>query len=175
MWSNFPRQNIINYEYHFFDFTNEHFITHSITNEFGCSVDDVSPQLRRMQEHDCALPEVFLTLGPPGESIRVPLSPVPSRPSSLALSPGRSPHSSGASPKPAHSRDRRPRPTSACGTPLQSSPISPDEDYFSLIQRVHTTQIQKATGRGDTGKDTGKGKGKGDGKKVGKEGAKKKR
>lgn len=139
--------------------------------EIGCSVNDVFPQLRRMQEHDCALPEVFLTLGPPGESIRVPLSPVPSRPASLTLSPGRSPHPSGASPKRAHSRDPQPRPTSLCRTPLQSSPISPDEDYFSLIQRVHATQIHKDTGRGEAGK----GKGKGDGRKEGKEGAKKKR
>lgn len=129
---------------------------------------DMFPQLQSMQKHDCALPEVFLTLGPPGESIRVPLSPVPSRPSSLALSPGQSPHPSGASPKLTNSRDPRPKPTSPCRPSLQSSPISPDDDYFSLIQRVHTTQIQKATGRGETGK----GKGKGDGRK---EGAKKKR
>ncbi|KAG5279247.1 hypothetical protein AALO_G00075690 [Alosa alosa] len=138
---------------------------------FQVSMSFTPQQIRRMQENECALPEVFLTLGPPGESIRVPLSPLPSRPSSLALSPGSTPHPSGASPKRAHSRDRRPRPSSPCRAPPKSSPISPDEDYFSLIQRVHSTQIQKAAGRGESGR----GKGKGDGRKEGREGAKKKR
>ncbi|KAL0992628.1 hypothetical protein UPYG_G00095960 [Umbra pygmaea] len=65
-------------------------------------------------------------------------------------------------------------------TPPVSSPISPDEDYFSLIQRVHTAQIQKGLGiGGEVGRghprkeggraDPGKGQGKGDGVKDSKD------
>ena len=68
-----------------------------------------------------------------------------------------------------------------------TSPLSPDEDYFSLIQRVHTAQLQKgleqgegdkkgvpgkAKGKGDAGKAKGN-PGKGDGRKDKKEGVRK--
>lgn len=46
-----------------------------------------------------------------------------------------------------------------------TSPISLDEDYFSLIERVHTAHVQKA--------EQGKGKGKGAGKKDKKDGGRK--
>lgn len=62
---------------------------------------------------------------------------------------------------------------------LVTSPVSPDEDYFSLIEKVHTAQIKKAMAKGGekwkgdcgTGKEKAKrGKGKGDGKKDRKDG-----
>lgn len=62
---------------------------------------------------------------------------------------------------------------------LVTSPISPNEDYFSLIEKVHTAQLQKAMGqdgqkwKGDCGKGrekTKQGKGKGGGKKDRKDG-----
>lgn len=63
-----------------------------------------------------------------------------------------------------------------------TSPISPDEDYFSLIEKVHTYQLQKGMAqggqkwKGDPGKGREKaeqGKGKGGRKKDKKDGGNK--
>ncbi|XP_063073778.1 uncharacterized protein LOC134464230 [Engraulis encrasicolus] len=125
-------------------------------------------QMQQMQERQCALPEVFLTLGPPGESVRVPLSPMPSprlsRPASLLLniSPSITPS---PSPSPSHS------PHAAGMSPYwvspRGSPMATEEDYHLSMQRLAAAQGQK-------GKEKGKSGAKGNGKKEAKE-AKKKR
>ncbi|KAJ3600648.1 hypothetical protein NHX12_031626 [Muraenolepis orangiensis] len=121
----------------------------------------------------CEFPEVFLTLGPPGEQIIVPLSPSPGRPLSLNLNlvpkeMGDPMHASPnhASPRKARSRQSSPNKVAchkhkpkATGS-HQSEPrkpvnaISPDDDYFSLIERVHAAHLQKGVGAGgDKGRE----------------------
>ncbi|XP_039680808.1 uncharacterized protein LOC120574510 isoform X2 [Perca fluviatilis] len=133
----------------------------------------------------CAFPEVFLTLGAPGDSLVIPLSPRPGRPLSFNLNlvpkETKSRHSSPsrASPRKAHSRSSSPNQHEQGS---MTSPISPDEDYFSLIEKVHTYQLQKGMAqggqkwKGDAGKGREKaeqGKGKGGGKKDKKDGGNK--
>ncbi|KAM3598409.1 uncharacterized protein V6R79_017647 [Siganus canaliculatus] len=134
-----------------------------------------TPQMGHKVIHQpCTFPEVFLTLGAPGDNLVIPLSPVPGRPLSLNLNlipkEGyvQSRHSSPrhASPCKACSRPSSPKP----GGPheqdhLMTSPISPNVDCFSLIERVHTAQLQKGMAQGEQ-------KGKGGGKKNKKDGNK---
>lgn len=58
-----------------------------------------------------------------------------------------------------------------------SGPVGPYEDYFSLKQRVHTTQLQQnnVRDRAEPNKEAEKGKGKISGKKEKKERSKEKR
>ncbi|XP_075310184.1 uncharacterized protein LOC142371409 isoform X1 [Odontesthes bonariensis] len=139
-------------------------------------------------EQDYQIPEVFLTLGAPGENIVIPLSPVFGGPLFLDwnLVPkkeAKSRHffSSHASPRKPRSRPSSPysgttnkaHPITPCPNAqgkVVTSPISPDEDCFSLIEKIHTAQLQKGMGqekcKGDPGKEKAEqGKGKGVGKK----------
>ncbi|KAK9535246.1 hypothetical protein VZT92_007640 [Zoarces viviparus] len=134
----------------------------------------------------CAFPEVFLTLGAPGDNLVIPLSPGPGRPLSfnLNLVPKEDVMSRHCSPSHASPRKANSRPSSP--TPHEqgnmTSPISQDEDCFSLIEKIHTAQLQKGVAqgghqwKGDPGKGRGKavqGKGKGGGKKDRKDGGNK--
>ncbi|KAL7826816.1 hypothetical protein AOLI_G00320250 [Acnodon oligacanthus] len=109
-------------------------------------------------------PDVFLKIGPPGgESFVLPLTPMVCEPISLGMTPRSRKHPSRSpSPHRAHTRTTQPRPSSPNPSP-QPCPISPDEDYFSLIQKVHTAQLQQGNGT-EKNKEAGNGKGKGDGR-----------
>ncbi|CAL8303425.1 unnamed protein product [Merluccius merluccius] len=146
-------------------------------------------QGRKNNDKPCEFPEVFLTLGPPGEKIIVPLSPSPGRPLSLSLIPKetgdpRLASPNHASPRRAHSRPSSPN-LGACHKHKpqakgshqneQRKPvntISPDEDYFSLIERVHSAHLEMGPGqRGDKGRGgAAQGKRKADQGKVGDKG-----
>lgn len=141
---------------------------------------------------------MFLTLGAPGDDFVVPLSPIPGRPLSLNLnlvpkegigsrhcSPGRATPRKGRSrtPSPNPGACRRAQPVTS-NPPEQgqraTSPIGLDTDCFSLIERVHTTQLQMAQGGNKAKCDPRKGKekaeqrkGKGVGKKDKKNGGNK--
>ncbi|XP_077382672.1 uncharacterized protein LOC144022076 [Festucalex cinctus] len=137
-------------------------------------------------------PEVFLTLGAPGENLMIPLSPRPGRPVSLNLNlipkeDSKSPHRSPccATPRKPCSRPSSPQPKAARKVnsgPLEqgasaASPLSPHEDCFSLIEKVHTSQLKMvATEEGEKHKghpDRGRGNGKGCVKKDRKDGGNK--
>ncbi|XP_070836296.1 uncharacterized protein [Chaetodon trifascialis] len=136
----------------------------------------------------CAFPEVFLTLGAPGDNLVIPLSPTPGRPLSFNLNlvpkedvKSRHCSPSRASPRKAHSRPSSPNPgTTSEAHPetswsheqgkFVSSHISPDDDCFSLIEKVHTAQLQKGMAQGGQKCKGEQGKGKGGGKKDRKDG-----
>ncbi|KAI3359184.1 hypothetical protein L3Q82_002709 [Scortum barcoo] len=144
-------------------------------------------------DQPCAFPEVFLTLGAPGDNVVIPLSPVPGRPVSLNLNlvpkenvRSRSCSPSHASPRKAHSRPSSPNSEATSkANPATSGPhepISPDDDCFSLIEKVHLAHLQAGMAqggqklKGDPGKVRAKtehGKGKGVGKKDKKNGGNK--
>ncbi|XP_053299268.1 uncharacterized protein LOC128458456 [Pleuronectes platessa] len=139
----------------------------------------------------CAFPEVFLTLGAPGDTFVIPLSPGLGRPLSFNLNlvpkddvKSRHGSPSHASPRKARSRPSSPNPsaTSKAHAVTSSPRISPDDDCFSLIEKVHMAQLQRAMAeggqsqKGDPGRGrdkTGEGKGKGEGKKDRKDGGNK--
>ncbi|XP_051245234.1 sialidase isoform X2 [Dicentrarchus labrax] len=130
-------------------------------------------------DQPCTFPEVFLTLGAPGENVVIPLSPAPGRPMSFNLNlvpkdDVKSRHSSPshASPGKAHSRPSSPNPgaTSEAHPEAVTSPISPGEDCFSLIEKVHTAHLQKGMVQGGQKCKGEQGKGKGGGKKDKKNG-----
>lgn len=108
----------------------------------------------------CPFPEIFLTIGQPGEAIVIPLNSRPGRPLSLNVNPPGQHRSRPASPH----RD-------------MASPMGPYEDYISLNQRVHTNQLQQnnVRDRAEPNKEAKIGKGKSNGKKEKKEGSKEKR
>ncbi|XP_069558829.1 uncharacterized protein [Brachyistius frenatus] len=135
-----------------------------------------------------AFPEVFLTLGAPGENLVIPLSPVSGRARAFDLnlvpkgdvkSRHRSPRH--ASPRKSHSKPSSPNPgatrkahsvTSCSNEQGRLSLISHDGDCVSLIEKVHTAQLQKGMaeggqkGRGVPGKEKAEqGRGKAAGKK----------
>ncbi|XP_034566700.1 uncharacterized protein LOC117831909 [Notolabrus celidotus] len=152
-----------------------------------------TPQLgQRKIIQPSTFPEVFLTLGAPGDNIVIPLSPTPGRPLSLNLNlipkddvMSRPCSPSLASPRKARSRPSSPNPRAANkASPdtsfrhenemLVSNQRSRDEDSFSLIEKVHIAQLQKGMAQGghkrkaDTGNKKEKeqhGKGKSGGKK----------
>ncbi|XP_029292848.1 uncharacterized protein LOC115011763 [Cottoperca gobio] len=110
-------------------------------------------------------PEVFLTLGAPGDNLVIPLSPSLGRSLSFNLNlvpkedvKSRRGSQSLASPRRGHSRSSSPNPHEQ-----RSSSISPDEDCFSLIEKVHTAQLQKGGKKSSQG-DPEKGRGKKDNK-----------
>lgn len=141
------------------------------------------------QKNDIQIPEVFLTLGAPGDNVVIPLSPVVGRPLSLDLNlvpkkdaqPGHC-SSSHASPTKAHSRPSSPY----CGKAysetcpdekgkLLITSANPDEDCSSSKEKIHhSTQMPKGKAQGEkckgaSGKAKEKaeqGKGKGFGKKY---------
>lgn len=122
-------------------------------------------------EQPCAFPEVYLTIGAPGDNLVIPLSPVPGRPLSLNLNlvprddvKAKRCSSSCSSPRKSQSRPTSPDPAAYS--------ISPDEDCFSLIEKVHTAQLQKGGAQGQKWKGEER-KGKGGGKKDKKEGGRK--
>lgn len=135
-----------------------------------------------------AFPEVFLTLGAPGDNLVIPLSPAPGRPLSfnLNLVPKEDAKSRHCSPSRASPRKSHSRPSSPTrGTTSEAHPetswshdqgkfvighISPDEDCFSLIEKVHTAQLQKGMAQGGQKYKGEQGKGKGGGKKDRKDG-----
>lgn len=132
----------------------------------------------------CMFPDVFLSLGAPCDNHVIPLSPGQSRPMSFNLNvmpkeDSRQCSPSHASPRNAHSRPPSPN-YHKQGS--MNSPITPDEDCFSLIEKVHTAQLQKSLAqdghklKGDPGKGrehAGQGKGKTSGKKDKKDGGNK--
>ncbi|XP_075894651.1 uncharacterized protein LOC142896692 [Nelusetta ayraudi] len=116
-----------------------------------------TPQMgHKNMEHLGSFPEVFLTVGAPGDNLVIPLSPVAGRPLSLNLNlvpkEGAMCSSNRASPRRAHSRPSTPN--------KRASPIGPDEDCLSVIEKVHTAQLQKKATPGQKQK-----KGKGGAKK----------
>lgn len=103
-------------------------------------------------DQPCTFPEVFLTLRAPGDNLVIPLSPAPGR--SLSFNLNLVPkedvqyeHCSSchASPRRAYSRPSSPNPHEQRS---MSSPLSPDENCFSRIEKVHTAQLQKGMARG---------------------------
>ncbi|CAG5897917.1 unnamed protein product [Menidia menidia] len=123
------------------------------------------------QKHDYQIPEVFLTIGAPGENVVIPLSPVFGRPLSLDLNlvPKKEGKGRHLSPRCASPRKSPSRPSSPFRGPntkaqfeqgkVMSCQISPDEDCFSLIEKVHTAQLHKGDQGGQKCKaDPGKGK-----------------
>ncbi|XP_028310712.1 uncharacterized protein LOC114468176 isoform X2 [Gouania willdenowi] len=125
-------------------------------------------QEKKIMNHPVTYPEVFLTFGAPGDKLVIPLSPLPNRPLSLDLSliPKKEVQSRHASPRKAHSKPPSPyitssHPPASCSNEQEmilTSTITPEEDRFSFIQRVHTTPLQKMSGQKSKG-DHGKGKG----------------
>ena len=139
----------------------------------------------------CLFPEVFLTLGAPGDKIVVPLSPRPGRPLSLNLNlvpketreprlapPNHASRSRPSSPHPGVSHKHQPQATGSHQNEQRKpiNTISPDDDYFSLIERVHAAHLQIGLGQGGVkgkgeaaqGKrkvEQGKGSDKGNGRK----------
>ncbi|XP_041812366.1 uncharacterized protein LOC121620390 [Chelmon rostratus] len=136
----------------------------------------------------CGFPEVFLTLGAPGDNLVIPLSPAPGRPLSFNLNlvpkedvKSRHCSPSHTSPRKAHSRPSSPNPGATGEAHAEtswsldqgkfvSSHISPDDDCFSLIEKVHTAQLQKGMAQGGQKCKGEQGKGKGGGKKDRKDG-----
>ncbi|RVE69658.1 hypothetical protein OJAV_G00080060 [Oryzias javanicus] len=110
------------------------------------------------------IPEVFLTLGSPGESVKIPLSPVFGRPLSLDLNltpkkDKKSKHCSPsrASPRKAHSRPSSPYRETPTKVNLVTSCPSMQEQLLtsvitqndpSLTERLPTVQQQKANAQG---------------------------
>ncbi|XP_051571690.1 uncharacterized protein LOC127451216 isoform X2 [Myxocyprinus asiaticus] len=123
----------------------------------------------------CQFPKVFLTVGQAGEAVVIPLSPEHGRPVSLNVNPPRKHCSRSASPCRSPASQRRSRPSSP-NPEDATSQISQYEDYFSLIQKVHTAQLQQSNGRDrETSKEARKGKGKSGGRKEKKDGEKRKK
>ncbi|KAK1877023.1 G-protein-signaling modulator 2 [Dissostichus eleginoides] len=103
-------------------------------------------------DQPCTFPEVFLTLGAPGDNLVIPLSPSPGRSLSFNLNivpkeDVQYEHCSSchASPRRAHSRPSSPNQHEQRS---MASPLSPDENCFSRIEKVHTAQLQKGMARG---------------------------
>ncbi|XP_061905903.1 uncharacterized protein LOC133651795 isoform X2 [Entelurus aequoreus] len=121
-----------------------------------------TPQMgHRNLNQQCTFPEVYLTLGAPGDNIVIPLSPKPGRPVCLNLNlvPKEDIKSTHSSPRKPGSRPSSPQPKAAHNAhPGHSdsleqgrsatSPISPQEDCFSLIEKVHTAHLQMGTTQG---------------------------
>ncbi|CAM4342661.1 unnamed protein product [Leuciscus chuanchicus] len=133
-------------------------------------------QTHGVNNQPCTFPEVFLTIGQPGETIVLPLSPRPGRPISLNVNPPKNHRSRSPSPHRSPAKQTRSRPSTPHPGDTASS-ISPHEDYFSLIQRVHSAQLLQNNGpnRAEPSKEAKKEKGKSSGKKEKKEGNKEKR
>ena len=126
-------------------------------------------------DQPCTFPEVFLTLGAPGDNLVIPLSPVRGRPVSFNLNlvpkedaKSRPCSPSRASPSRGHSRPSSPNPGAT-----SELAISPDDDCFSLIEKVHTAHLQKGIAKGGQKCKGEQGKGKGVGKKERKDGGSK--
>ncbi|XP_051987762.1 uncharacterized protein LOC127647526 [Xyrauchen texanus] len=136
------------------------------------------PQQQRLgtDNQPCQFPEVFLTIEQAGKAIALPLCLKPGRLASLNVNPPRKHRSRSASPHRSPARQGRSRP-SCPNSGDTTSQISPYEDYFSLIQKVHTTQLQQSNGRdrGETSKEARKGKGKSGGRKEKKDREKRKK
>lgn len=145
-----------------------------------CLFDSYLSKGQKNMDQPFTFPEVFLTLGAPGDNFVIPLSPVSGRPLSLNLNlvpkedeQSRHCSSSCASPRKGHSRPSSPNPRAAseahpetsCPHEHLASPISPDEDCFSLIEKIHTAQLQKGVAQGGQKWKGEQGKGKGGGKK----------
>lgn len=133
-------------------------------------------QTHEANNQPCPLPEVFLTIGQPGETIVIPLTPRPGRPLSLNVNPPRQHRSRSASPHKSPASQGHPRPSSPHPRDM-ASPMVPYEDYISLNQRIQNTQLQQnnVRDRAEPNKDAKKGKGKSNGKKEKKLASKEKR
>ncbi|XP_061761222.1 uncharacterized protein LOC133555829 isoform X2 [Nerophis ophidion] len=116
-----------------------------------------TPQMgHKNLNQQCTFPEVYLTLGAPGDNIVIPLSPKPGRPLSLNLNlvPKEDIKSTHSSPRKPGSRLSSPQPRtphnphSGNSDSLEQGPISPQEDCFSLIEKVHTAHLQMGTTQG---------------------------
>ncbi|MED6295220.1 hypothetical protein CHARACLAT_029442 [Characodon lateralis] len=120
-------------------------------------------------KNDYEIPEVFLTLGAPGDNVVIPLSPVFGRLLSLDVNLvpktcSKSRHTSPrkASPRKAHSRPSSPyreKEHPVISGPnekekLLAGPVSPEKESFFLNENIRTAQMHKAT---DVGPDKCKG------------------
>ncbi|KAK5612233.1 hypothetical protein CRENBAI_018750 [Crenichthys baileyi] len=116
-------------------------------------------------KNDYEIPEVFLTLGAPGDNVVIPLSPVFGRPLSLDVNLvpktySKSRHTSPrkASPRKAHSRPSSPyreKEHPVISGPnerekLLAAPVSPEKESFFLNENMRTAKMHKAT---DVGAD----------------------
>ncbi|XP_008414258.1 sialidase isoform X3 [Poecilia reticulata] len=114
-------------------------------------------------KNDYQVPEVFLTLGAPGDNVVIPLSPVFGRPLSLDLNlvpkkDAKSRHNSPrtASPRKAHSRPSSPyreqeRPITAGPNQkekLLTCSVSPNKECFFMKKNLHSAQMHKGTDLG---------------------------
>ncbi|XP_007572421.2 sialidase-like isoform X1 [Poecilia formosa] len=114
-------------------------------------------------KNDYQVPEVFLTLGAPGDNVVIPLSPVFGRPPSLDLNlvpkkDAKSRHNSPrmASPRKAHSRPSSPyreeeRPITAGPNQkekLLTCSVSPNKECFFMKKNIHSAQMHKGTDLG---------------------------
>ncbi|XP_061701601.1 uncharacterized protein LOC133514175 isoform X2 [Syngnathoides biaculeatus] len=127
----------------------------------------------------CTFPEVFLSLGAPGENLTIPLSPRPGRPVSLNLN--LLPKEDGDSLSRARSGASSPRPKAArkanpvrSGPPEQgpsaAGPVSPrEEDCFSLMEKVHAAHLQMGATQGGQKHKGDPVKGRGNGKRGAKQ------
>lgn len=119
-------------------------IVHSATlGEWMCLnfLSSTLPKGHQNMQHLGPFPEVFLTVGAPGENLVIPLSPVPGRPLSLNLN---------LVPKEgATCSSNRASPTRACSKPStpnkKAGNMAREEDCFSVIEKVHTAQLQRKT------------------------------
>ncbi|XP_057673620.1 uncharacterized protein LOC130904694 isoform X2 [Corythoichthys intestinalis] len=172
-------------KYASFNCETEYQRTHDSTAQMTVKVSmSFTPQMGHKNfNQPCTFPEVFLTLGAPGENLMIPLSPRPGRPVSLNLNlvPKEDNKSPYPSPRNPRSRPSSPQPKAARKAHPGNSPgrvgsaITPEEDCFSLIEKVHAAHLQTgATQGGQKHKGDpvrGKGNAKGGAKKDRKDGA----
>ncbi|XP_068192729.1 uncharacterized protein [Antennarius striatus] len=127
----------------------------------------------------CGFPEVFLTLGAPGDNLVIPLSPAPGRPLSLNLNLVPKENVKSRQHSPSCASPRKPSPSSNPGATSEAHPeslclreqrklsstLSPHEDCCSLVEKVHTAQLLKTVAQDGQKWKEEQGKGKGGGKK----------
>nr|XP_020465929.1 Purkinje cell protein 2 homolog isoform X2 [Monopterus albus] len=146
------------------------------------SMSFIPQQAQETVVQPCTFPELSLTLGAPGDSFVVPLSPVPGRPLSvnLYLVPGEDIKSrqcspSRGNPRKAPSRMSSPKTGTTSKTHfvtlcpqeegrLVTGPNSPDKDCFSLMDKNHTAQVQNDMAQGGQNKERALWKGEGKGR-----------
>ncbi|XP_049332174.1 uncharacterized protein LOC103046674 isoform X2 [Astyanax mexicanus] len=141
---------------------------------FKVSVCLTAPKQSNSDGQQSSSPDVFLTIGTPaGKNFLLPLTPMVCGPPSLETTPRPRRHRSrSSSPYRAHGRTSHPRPSSPRPAP-HPPPIGTDEDYFSLIHRVHTAQLQQGNAA-EKSREPGKGRERGDGRRERKDRVKRK-
>ncbi|KAM9393094.1 uncharacterized protein KZ484_004328 isoform 2-T2 [Pholidichthys leucotaenia] len=145
----------------------------------------LTPQEQKNDDHSVIFPEVFLSLGAPGDNHLIPLGPAPGTSMSFDLNlvlkedakscPRKDEPGSTSPTQSALSETDAVNEREWC-TPA-TSPVSRNEDCFSLTEKIHAVELKKGVvhsgrkGKGDPGKGREKaeqGKGKGAARKDGK-------